>query len=279
MSKYTYKNLIFVLAFIVLFFGAQSASASDITPESVVELTNNERAKEGIGALKINDELSQAAKMKLQDMIDNDYFSHESPQGTSPWHWIEKSGYDYKYAGENLAINFLTAEDQHKAWMESSKHKKNILNSNFQEIGVAVKKAKLDDKMTFITVQMFGTSSASIIGISEVKGISKTEKNSLAGEEPEMLRMALSDLETNQGQKSIPKNSSNISNENYFSQSASMIILAVFAFDSGAFAYGAFKLVSLRRKNKIFVLKDPSMEKTEGYIDFLEGLSGSGKIV
>ena len=89
-------------------------------------------------------------------MIKNDYFAHTSPAGINPWFWYEKDGYDYKYAGENLAINFLKAEDQHKAWMASPTHRKNILNDKYQEIGVAVDAGKINGQMAIIAVQEFG---------------------------------------------------------------------------------------------------------------------------
>ena len=54
-----------------------------------------------------SDMLQEAAEKKAQDMIENNYFAHTSPQGKTPWHWVEESGYDYRYAGENLAINQL----------------------------------------------------------------------------------------------------------------------------------------------------------------------------
>ena len=90
-------------------------------------------------------------------MIKNDYFAHTSPQGISPWYWYDKDNYDYKYAGENLAINFLKAEDQQKAWMDSPTHRKNIFNPNYQEIGVAVAAGEINNQTAIITVQEFGT--------------------------------------------------------------------------------------------------------------------------
>ena len=92
-------------------------------------------------------------------MIDNNYFAHVSPQKKSPWYWIEKNEYDYTYAGENLAINFTNSEDQQKAWMDSPLHKKNILNPNYDEIGVAVKRGVVEGKETTVVVQMFGAQS------------------------------------------------------------------------------------------------------------------------
>lgn len=89
-------------------------------------------------------------------MLRNNYFSHTSPIGLDPWHWFEKNNYTYKYAGENLAINYTSAEEEHQAWMESPTHKKNILSPNFSEIGIATATGNINGKKSLITVQEFG---------------------------------------------------------------------------------------------------------------------------
>lgn len=133
------------------------AFAGDLTPKSIITLTNAEREKSGLKALIENKALSKAAELKAADMLKNDYFAHNSPKGATPWHWMKEAGYKYQYAGENLAINFDTAGAEHKAWMKSKTHRENILNARYQEIGVAVAEGKIDGKSTMITVQLFGT--------------------------------------------------------------------------------------------------------------------------
>jgi len=147
---------IFIGLFIFLTLGY--AIASSITADRVIDLVNQARNQAGFKPLQENSKLSAAAENKAEDMIKNDYFAHNSPGGKTPWYWMDKSGYDYKYAGENLAMNFTSAEDEQKAWMKSESHKKNILNDNFREIGVAVKEGKIDGQSTTIVVQMFGAS-------------------------------------------------------------------------------------------------------------------------
>lgn len=132
------------------------AQASMITPEKVVDLVNKERIKQGLSALILNATLNQAAEYKAKDMLKNDYFAHTSPAGLTPWHWMEKSGYDYKYAGENLAVGFESAEKQQEAWMKSETHRKNILGANYRDIGVAVKEGKINGENILLTVQVFG---------------------------------------------------------------------------------------------------------------------------
>lgn len=153
-----YKKIQLIVLLGVAVFGLsfQSARASEISQENVIDLTNYSRVKNGLNALAENSKLNEAAMAKAKDMLQNNYFAHTSPANVTPWHWFEKVKYAYRYAGENLAINFKTAEDEHEAWMESETHKKNILNPKYQEIGVAVQKGMIDNRLATITVQMFG---------------------------------------------------------------------------------------------------------------------------
>lgn len=138
------------------FSNAGFAQASDISAGEVISLLNAERQKKNLSILVENEDLDRAAKMKAEDMIKNDYFAHNSPQGRSPWYWFEKSGYDYKFAGENLAVNYSNAKEQHEAWMDSPTHRANILNANYREVGVAVLEGKIDGEKSTLTVQLFG---------------------------------------------------------------------------------------------------------------------------
>ncbi len=160
--RYSFLILVFK-AFVVLsllFVFPTIAEFSTITQNRIVELVNIERRARGLNELRINPLLEAAAKMKLQDMIDKNYFDHNAPDGTPPWVWFKKAGYIYTYAGENLAINFVEAEEVHKAWMESKSHRENILNPNYKEIGVAVGVGNIDGSPATLVVQFFGTTFA-----------------------------------------------------------------------------------------------------------------------
>ena len=130
--------------------------ASSISPEEIVQLTNQQRQQRGLGKLKTNSALTQAAIAKAQDMFAKDYWSHVSPTGDQPWKFIRQAGYYYTYAGENLARDFDTSSQVVAAWMNSPGHRKNILNPNYLEIGVAVMDGTLQGKQTTLVVQMFG---------------------------------------------------------------------------------------------------------------------------
>jgi len=118
--------------------------------------TNDNRQSENIPSLNENPLLDAAAKMKAEDMAEKEYFAHTSPDGTEPWYWLKRVGYDYSYAGENLAINFFDSEDVIKAWLNSPTHRQNILNPKFTEIGIATAKGTYEGRETVFIVQMFG---------------------------------------------------------------------------------------------------------------------------
>ncbi|EOQ13989.1 hypothetical protein KOY_00304 [Bacillus cereus VDM021] len=104
--------------------------------QRVVELTNAERAKQGLPALKVDAELSKVARTKSEDMQKNNYFDHTSPTYGSPFDMMKKFGISYKSAGENIAQGQRTPEEVVQAWMNSEGHRANILNSGYTHIGV-----------------------------------------------------------------------------------------------------------------------------------------------
>lgn len=104
--------------------------------KEVVRLVNEERAKNGLKALEYDWELSRVARYKSQDMKDNKYFSHTSPVYGSPFQMMKSFGISYRTAGENIARGQSTPKQVVNAWMNSSGHRANILNSSFTRIGV-----------------------------------------------------------------------------------------------------------------------------------------------
>ena len=130
--------------------------ATNISATKVINLTNQERVSTGLSALKTNTSLNKAAKQKAQHMFEQGYWAHFAPDGTSPWYFFGLVGYDYNWAGENLARDFATSSGVLSAWMGSSGHRANILNGNFSEIGVAVVNGNLEGDDTTLVVQLFG---------------------------------------------------------------------------------------------------------------------------
>ncbi|MEH7012120.1 CAP domain-containing protein [Neobacillus niacini] len=114
----------------------QTTSTLSAYEQKVVDLTNQERAKNGLPALKVDLTLSKMAHEKSRDMSANGYFSHTSPTYGSPFDMMKKYGITYRYAGENIAMGQRTPEEVVKGWMNSEGHRKNILSPNFNYIGV-----------------------------------------------------------------------------------------------------------------------------------------------
>ncbi|WP_338469706.1 CAP domain-containing protein [Niallia sp. XMNu-256] len=104
--------------------------------QEVIQLVNQERAKQGLPALKYDWELARVAEHKSQDMRNKKYFSHTSPTYGSPFDMMRAYVIQYKAAGENIAMGQRSAKEVVNAWMNSSGHRANILNANFTHIGV-----------------------------------------------------------------------------------------------------------------------------------------------
>lgn len=92
------------------------------------------------GPLTWNSTLEQAACLHARDMADNNYFSHDSLDGTEFYERIEELGYRYSFVGENLAAGQLTVSEAMAGLLDSPGHCANIMNPDFTELGSAVKK-------------------------------------------------------------------------------------------------------------------------------------------
>jgi uncharacterized protein YkwD len=134
--------------------------SANISNSDLLQLTNEKRAEKGLKPLTMNTELSQAASKKADFMFAKNFWAHIGPDGTTPWYFIRNAGYDYVYAGENLARGYTTAPDVVDAWMASPSHRENILSPNYSEIGFAVESGSLTGSDTVLVVEMFGTRSA-----------------------------------------------------------------------------------------------------------------------
>ena len=126
-----------VLAFALLASGSP-LHATGITRSSVVAEMNVRRATFGLPPLREDSRLDDAADDRVTDMEDQGYWAHISPEGREPFMWMRPHGYDYRYAGENLASGFDTTEVLVDAWMESRGHRENILSVNYRDCGVSV---------------------------------------------------------------------------------------------------------------------------------------------
>jgi hypothetical protein len=171
---------------------AAPAVSSAITSYSVIGITNQSRAQENILPLRENPLLSKAAQAKAEDMLANGYFAHNSPQGKTPWDFINLAGYSYITAGENLAVNFTEAESIGDAWMNSPSHRANILNKNYEEIGVGIATGEYKGQSATFVVQMFGTHTEQKIALSDVPTkVAGTESGSMDASQGAQETMAI----------------------------------------------------------------------------------------
>ncbi|PSL42441.1 putative YkwD family protein [Salsuginibacillus halophilus] len=104
--------------------------------QEVVDLTNEERAAQGLAPLEPHNELANVAEIKSEDMRDNNYFSHDSPTYGSPFDMLETYGVNYRTAGENIAAGQRTPEEVVDGWMNSDGHRANILDESYTHIGI-----------------------------------------------------------------------------------------------------------------------------------------------
>lgn len=129
---------------------------SAVLPAVLTNLTNQERSQNNLGELKENQLLDQVAQMKAQDMASKGYFAHISPEGLTPWYFFDKVGYNYQFAGENLAINFTDSKDVTEAWMNSPTHRDNILKGAYTEVGTGVAEGMYQGQRAIFVAQEYG---------------------------------------------------------------------------------------------------------------------------
>ena len=128
-----------------------------LTQSGTIYWTNIQRKDNNLPALTENPKLNAAARAKLDDMFKLQYFEHTSPSGIGAADLAENAGYKFIVIGENLALgSFKNDKELVQAWMDSPGHRANILNSSYQEIGVAVGKGVFEGETTWLAVQEFG---------------------------------------------------------------------------------------------------------------------------
>ncbi len=126
-----------------------------VTKDGIIVWTNIARMDGGLNTVLTNSQLDQAASIRLSDMINKGYFAHYSPTGQGVAEAATQAGYDYHVVGENLARgHFASDQDLVEAWLQSSDHRQNLLESRFRHIGVAVGQLPTGE---WLAVQLFGS--------------------------------------------------------------------------------------------------------------------------
>lgn len=151
----------------------------------IIKHTNIERTKLGLKPLTVNIKLNSSAGLKTDDILLNQYFEHVSPTGKSASDLVRETKYDFELIGENLALgNFGSDQKLVAAWMGSPKHRANILNPKFTEIGVSVAKGVYKEQEQWIFVQHFGKPQPNCVrSDSNLKDKIDVEKKVLEAEE------------------------------------------------------------------------------------------------
>ena len=156
-----------LVIFIVLIFGSFGASLLDgifirsnqsaaVEVAVMVDLTNQNRVQNELPDLTVSPLLTQAAQAKANDEAANSYFAHTSPTGLDSWYWFKQAGYNFTYAGENLAVDFSDSAAVVSAWMHSPEHRANILDNHYTQIGIATASGMFEGHPTIFVVQEFG---------------------------------------------------------------------------------------------------------------------------
>lgn len=160
--------------------------------DKIIQLINQARQEKTLASLEVSNILNLAAQAKAQDMIDQDYFSHTSPDGSKSWNWINRDKYHYTAFGENLAMDFTSAETAHSALMGSPTHAKNIINSKYEDVGIGVAYGEMNGRETIVLVQFFGREtsllSASTVSVPAVKIVKEVKESVLETQELENQR-------------------------------------------------------------------------------------------
>lgn len=170
--------------------------SSEITPEKIIALTNRERETLGLSSLKMDPLLNKVAQAKGADMIALDYWAHNSPRGVTPWVFITDAGYNYLYAGENLARDFAAPEAVVAAWMASPTHRDNMVNPHYEDTGVAVIDGFFQGHETTLVVQMFGKNIASLAKSEEISPLGETIQSKEEIPEPTRFEAPLPEIAT-----------------------------------------------------------------------------------
>lgn len=138
----------------------QKLKTYEITEENLFNIMNAQRVAKGLKPLKLNEKLSNSATQKAMHMMEHHYWGHSLNDGLEglPWNFILESGYKYEAAGENLAINFYTAEGVIAGWMGSPAHRENLLQKDFEEVGFGIVRGRITEKFSdsILVVQHFG---------------------------------------------------------------------------------------------------------------------------
>lgn len=115
-----------------------SSGAREPTELKMINMINEERTRVYLKPLNENAQLDLSARNKACDMLNKNYFTHDSPSGKTPWDFIEEVGYNYHFAGENQSNGVTDLDEMMQKFMQSPEHRKNIMSPDYKEIGIGI---------------------------------------------------------------------------------------------------------------------------------------------
>lgn len=143
---------LFALFLLGGFCGAQAAQND--AQARALQLLNRDREKHGLAPLVYSTALTELAEHYAADLIARGFFSHNDPDGRSPFDRMRAFGIAYQHAGENLAIND-GVEAAQAAFMDSPTHRANVLHPQYTEVGIGVRVAP--NGKTYVVQEFIGT--------------------------------------------------------------------------------------------------------------------------
>ncbi|MCA9330644.1 CAP domain-containing protein [Candidatus Saccharibacteria bacterium] len=153
-------------------------TADGITSDGLLESSNTARSQADVAGLTLNAKLARAAQQKATDMAKRNYWSHDTPEGKTPWTFVDKQGYSYQVVGENLAYGFSENQEIINGWLNSPSHRDNLLSRGFTDVGFGV--ASSEDYQgngpETVVVAMYAKPGKTTGGTSAVLGDNYTSK-------------------------------------------------------------------------------------------------------
>ncbi len=118
--------------------GSSTETIEPFSTDKLYSLINAYRRENKLSILKIHPLLEKSARDKLTDMLEEQYWTHEDPQGRPSWYLLETAGYHYERAGENISTSLNSPWQVFTAWRESQLHDKELIEPAYEHMGIAV---------------------------------------------------------------------------------------------------------------------------------------------
>lgn len=119
------------------FAGHYTSASLSAQEQTAGNLLNSDRARYNLAPLAVDPALCRIARIKSQDMRDNQYFAHTSPTYGDVRSMLRRFGYDFSSAGENIA-HHASVEKAQAAFLSSPGHRRNIMSTGYTKVGLGV---------------------------------------------------------------------------------------------------------------------------------------------